>query len=650
MVTDNFNRANGSLGANWTDQSSPIAPHIVSNEASGNGAGVTAAFWSAQAWNSAHSSQFVYRGSAANFAAPTVRAQAGANSWYGFFNNGTLQKCTAGTRVTLATFTGYVAGDTAKLTVNGTTLECFVNGGSVGSHTDASFSGGSAGIAFVAGVFDATVDDWVGVGETLIKGSAVLGVTGTVKSSRSVLVSLDDAVNVLNEAGKMKVCGMFEVTGTVTIPNDSIANATLANMAQSTIKGRAAGAGTGDPTDLTANQVSTILDAATDPFLRTSAGGGGDVDGPASSVEKEVALFDGTTGKLLERATGTGIARVASGVWGTPGNVVESEITLADNTTNDVGITKHGFAPKAPNDATKYLDGTGAYTVPAGGSASDSFKTIVVAGQSDVVADSPTDTLTLVAGANVTLTTNAGTDAVTIAAAAGSGDSTTTDAEASKPAASNDGNLFLPNNGIYLWRDTGAVWAPWGPIFPLTAPVDGDFAWINQGGASVDATKGGIYLEGPAGSTIQLRIRKKAAPSTPYTITVALKGWPGFHLDNQSFGILFRNAGAGTIATYMVTFASSSGCSMASTKWTSATAFSATYATARVLSDQPLFLRIADDGTNRICSFSKDGQHFIPFHTVGRTDFLTADEVGFFVEERTNVYPVGMTLFSWKEA
>jgi len=38
-----------------------------------------------------------------------------------------------------------------------------------------------------------------------------------------------------------------------------------------------------------------------------------------------------------------------------------------DNTDLNVSITAHGLAPKAPNDATKYLDGTGAYSVPAGG-------------------------------------------------------------------------------------------------------------------------------------------------------------------------------------------------------------------------------------------------------------------------------------------
>src|SRR5262245_27899123 len=40
-----------------------------------------------------------------------------------------------------------------------------------------------------------------------------------------------------------------------------IANAQLANMADSTIKGRAVGAGTGSPQDLTATQATAILNA-----------------------------------------------------------------------------------------------------------------------------------------------------------------------------------------------------------------------------------------------------------------------------------------------------------------------------------------------------------------------------------------------------
>jgi hypothetical protein len=50
--------------------------------------------------------------------------------------------------------------------------------------------------------------------------------------------------------------------------------------------------------------------------------------------------------------------------------VVEADITLANNTTNNVSITKHGFCPILPNDAAKFLDGTGAFSTPGGGSAS----------------------------------------------------------------------------------------------------------------------------------------------------------------------------------------------------------------------------------------------------------------------------------------
>lgn len=46
----------------------------------------------------------------------------------------------------------------------------------------------------------------------------------------------------------------------------------------------------------------------------TGGGGSGDVTGPASSVDSEVALFNSTTGKLLKRANITGLAKLTSGV------------------------------------------------------------------------------------------------------------------------------------------------------------------------------------------------------------------------------------------------------------------------------------------------------------------------------------------------
>ena len=61
--------------------------------------------------------------------------------------------------------------------------------------------------------------------------------------------------------------------------------------------------------------------------VRLGAQGGGDVVGPSSSVNGQVATFSGTTGKLLAAFTGTGIYRFSSGVpslitQGTDGNCV----------------------------------------------------------------------------------------------------------------------------------------------------------------------------------------------------------------------------------------------------------------------------------------------------------------------------------------
>jgi hypothetical protein len=75
-------------------------------------------------------------------------------------------------------------------------------------------------------------------------------------------------------------------------------------------------------------------------------------------------------------------------------------------------------------DNTTYLRGDNTWaTVSAGAAASDSFSTIAVAGQSSVAADSATDTLTLVAGTNITITTDAGTDTITINSTASGGGS-----------------------------------------------------------------------------------------------------------------------------------------------------------------------------------------------------------------------------------
>ena len=70
---------------------------------------------------------------------------------------------------------------------------------------------------------------------------------------------------------------------------------------------------------------------------------------------------------------------------------------------------------KANGDVLTYNSTSGNWEAEASaGGGSNTFSTIAVAGQSNVVADSTTDTLTIAAGTGISLTTDASTDTVTI--------------------------------------------------------------------------------------------------------------------------------------------------------------------------------------------------------------------------------------------
>ena len=74
------------------------------------------------------------------------------------------------------------------------------------------------------------------------------------------------------------------------------------------------------------------------------------------------------------------------------------------------------------------------------------------------------------------------------------------------------------------------------------------------------------------------------------------------------------------------------------------------FASNRGLQLNYMFLKIEDDGSNRKCHFSADGYNFIEIHSVGNTDYLTADEVLFFANSQNATYPAGITILSWKES
>ena len=148
--------------------------------------------------------------------------------------------------------------------------------------------------------------------------------------------------------------------------------------------------------------------------------------------------FSGNPTVLLPNSAGTLLLANGNGVnlSGIVTSIVAGvNVTLAGGPTGivTVGVTTEQvqdivgamFSGNTETNITAtYQDSDGTIDLAAsggGGGSQNVFSTIAVSGQNNVVADATTDTLTLVAGSNVTITTDDSADSVTIAASGGGG-------------------------------------------------------------------------------------------------------------------------------------------------------------------------------------------------------------------------------------
>lgn len=216
----------------------------------------------------------------------------------------------------------------------------------------------------------------------------------------------------------------------------------------------------------------------------------------------------------------------------------------------------------------------------------------------------------------------------------------------SLPAAGNTGKIYLPTDGLSIQIDDGAAWQAFGPVWPLTVPIKTGWSWVNQGTATVDESKDYISLTAPANGTSNLRVRVRTAPATPYTITALITANTR-PINFTGCGLLFRESSSGKMHTMALGY--SSGRIFLSQAYNGPTAgFNTTYASEAEW-ELRKWLRIADNGTNRVMSISHDGITWYAFHTISRTSFLTADQIGFYVDSNNATYDATMVLHSWKQ-
>jgi len=149
----------------------------------------------------------------------------------------------------------------------------------------------------------------------------------------------------------------------------------------------------------------------------------------AAGANSDITALTGLTTDLAVAYGGTGASTfTANGILlGNGTSAIAASAAMTTNGTLLIGGTGGPeVATITAGSNVTVTNGDGTITIAASASG-NSFETISVSGQSDVVADSVTDTLTLVAGSNITITTNASSDTVTINSTASSSVSAFTD-------------------------------------------------------------------------------------------------------------------------------------------------------------------------------------------------------------------------------
>ena len=188
-ASDNFDRADGALGSNWTTVSGTGAPQIVSNTLRVRTAGaLSSAYWSASTFSSDQFAQASLPNSSGTQYGPGIAVRLSGSKgyflWYGNSSNTvSLWRMDSSSSETLlkqsASLTVSPSSDVWKIQAVGSTISGYQNGKLVVQATDANITSGSPGVWLYYS--SNQIDNWSGGDVTTYPiGGTVSGLSGTV--------------------------------------------------------------------------------------------------------------------------------------------------------------------------------------------------------------------------------------------------------------------------------------------------------------------------------------------------------------------------------------------------------------------------------------------------------------------------------------
>ena len=310
------------------------------------------------------------------------------------------------------------------ITINGTTLAETISdtvGAMVGSNTE-------TGISVTYDDSDNTLDFVIGSGVITnamlagsIANSKLANSSVTISDgSNSTAVALGGTLTIQGTSNEVEVA---ESSGTVTVGLPAATQVTTSlgigggstngvQISQGAISIKNGG---------TQSYIDFYCESSNAHYARLQAPAhsafGGNITLTLPATTGTLALTSGDITGNAATATALATARTIHGVSfdGT------ANIDLTEVIQDTVGAMVTGNTESNITVTYEDSDGTLDFSVTGGGSVSEAFKTISVSGQDDVVADAAADTLTLVAGSNMTITTSASGDTITFASSGGGG-------------------------------------------------------------------------------------------------------------------------------------------------------------------------------------------------------------------------------------
>ena len=386
-VSDNFNRADGSLGANWTDMTGGGLA-ISSQVVVGTNGAYSGDIRTGETYTSDQSSQIEVTStqlSGGQWIGAGVRAQNGGQSLYlglYFWNNGNpelmLFKRIGGnwTQLGGSSFQGALAAGTQlNLTVTGSTLSFSQNGVVRITATDTSLTGGAPAVMAYG---TPQGDNWVGVGTssstpTYSVGGTVSGLSGTVVLENNGANDLSTSANgtfafstPLAQGAAYNVTVKTNPSGqtcSVTNPSGTVATANVTNVSVTCVTNVAPTYSIGGTVSGLSGTVVLENNGAND--LSTSANGTFAFSTPlAQGAAYNVTVKTNPSGQTCSVTNPSGTVATA--------NVTNVSVTCVTNVapTYSVGGTVSGLSGtvvlenNGANDLSTSANGTFAFSTP----------------------------------------------------------------------------------------------------------------------------------------------------------------------------------------------------------------------------------------------------------------------------------------------